>query len=118
MRCGDVQVGARPDTHRNLHGGLDRAAAYLTVALRRVTVTYGEERAIYANWQEEGCPGRQVADVEVPAERGRREDGVRPRSVWHDADRAGERPAGHGDAVGVPNKSVLDLGDPQPRVRE
>ena len=62
------------EAQRGVHGALDARDADLAIALRRVRITAGEERAVVLHRQVKDRALRDVAGVHVAAERSRRHD--------------------------------------------
>ena len=68
LRRADLYVALDAEPEQDLHSGLDRAPADLSVALRGVPVARGEQRAVDADGQEK-CRSRcEVPYVDVAAE--------------------------------------------------
>ncbi len=113
-----VLEGCEPDGDR--HRRLDRGAADLGVAHRRVGVADAEQGAGGGDGEVEGGAGGEVLDVHVPAPLGGGQDAVWSGLFGREADRPGERRERERDPVVEPDlvRLGVDGRDVQPRVGE
>src|ERR1051326_6076896 len=101
-RCDKAQFGDsfaffEGEGERNRHQGFDTRAVYLAVALSRVAVDAGEERAGNQYREEDARAGRQVTNVDVAAVFARGNGGKASRLAWGDSHHAAEWLVGNED---------------------